>query len=157
MRILGIDPGKSGGLAWVDDSGWARAIPMPATEGDIFNAIADTRREMPNHAFIEHVHSMPKQGVVSSFNFGAGYGGLRMALIAAGIPFTAIAPTTWQREFGLPTLAKAGSPTAKKNAHKARALEMFPVIEITHATAAALLIAEWGRRSLRGGLLKCQN
>jgi hypothetical protein len=68
-----------------------------------------------------------------------------MALIASGVPFEAVTPGKWQKEFGL--LAKKGeTKTAKKNRHKARAQELFPDLKITHATADALLIAEYGRR-----------
>jgi len=148
MTVIGIDPGKSGGIAAV---GWEKpvAYPMPATERDILDLLASLRElDAPGHptAIIERVASMPKQGVVSTFTFGQNYGSLRMALIAVGIPFDTVAPGTWQRPFNLPTLKSAGSGTMKKNAHKARAQELFPGVKITHAVADALLIAEYGYR-----------
>jgi hypothetical protein len=42
-----------------------------------------------------------------------------------------------------------------KNVSKARAQELFPALKITHATADALLIAEYGRRLNLG--LKAQD
>ena len=57
-----------------------------------------------------------------------------------------VSPGVWQREFNLPTIKAAGSSTKKKNEHKARAQELFPQFNMTHAIADALLIAEWGRR-----------
>ena len=145
--ILGIDPGKSGGLAVIWPCG-AEVHKMPDTERDLWDCI---RELVPNggRAYIEKVHAMPGQGVTSMFSFGQNYGMLRAFLVAHGIPFETVTPAKWQREFALPSLKAAGSPSAKKNAHKARAQELFPSLRITHAVADALLIAEWGRRLVR--------
>ncbi len=143
MLILGIDPGKSGGLAWLSTGAAAAASKMPATERDLWGSIAASARHF---AYIEKVGAMPGQGVTSMFSFGQNYGMLRAFLIAAAIPFETVTPAVWQREFKLPTVKNAGSKVAKKNAHKARAQELFPTLKITHAIADALLIAEWGRR-----------
>lgn len=149
--ILGIDPGKSGGLAilWPDRS---EAHKMPATERDLWDLIdgsllARDPLGSPCRAYIEKVGAMPGQGVTSMFSFGQNYGMLRGMLIAAEIPFETVTPAKWQREFSLPTLKTCGgSTTVKKNAHKAKAQEMWPALKITHATADSLLIAEYGRR-----------
>jgi len=146
--VLGVDPGKSGGMAWVGCGVGARK--MPDTERDVWEFFQ--RGAFGEHfALIEKVHAMPGQGVTSMFNFGVSYGQLRMALIAASIPFETVSPAKWQRSFGLPTLKDAGSGTAKKNAHKAKAQELFPSLRVTHAIADALLIAEYGRRTRAGG------
>jgi len=82
---------------------------------------------------------MPGQGVASSFKFGQGYGSLEMALTAAGIPFERVTPQKWQKALGCLT-------KGQKNVSKRKAQELFPTMKVTHATADALLIAEWGRR-----------
>lgn len=147
MIAIGIDPGASGGIARVGP-GESFATRMPGTEADIWEQFRG-RDVRCYHAFIEQVHAMPGQGVSSTFKFGASYGALRMALVAAGIPFEAVSPGKWQREFGLVfTKAMGLSPTEKKRRHKARAQELFPAIKVTLATCDALLIAEWGRRQL---------
>lgn len=151
VRILGIDPGKSGGIAWLDG-----AQKMPATERDLWN-LFHYGGFGQHFAYIEKVHAMPGDGErhtggSRAFNFGMNYGMLRMALIAASIPFETVTPAKWQREFKLPTLKQAGTPVKKKNAHKARAQELFPSLTITHAVADALLIAEFGRRRRKEGV-----
>jgi hypothetical protein len=78
-------------------------------------------------------------GVVSAFTFGNGYGHLEMALTAAGIPFERVRPQAWQKAMGC--MSKGD-----KNVTKAKAQELFPHLKITHATADACLIAEYGRR-----------
>lgn len=145
--IIGIDPGQSGGIAWIDEHGKPCVEKMPETLADIwdlissftFNAGFDRIRPVCK-AYLEQVHSMPGQGVASSFKFGQGYGGLEMALIAAGIPFERVTPQKWQKALGCLT-------GGNKNVSKAKAQELFPSIKFTHATADAMLIAEYGRRA----------
>ena len=91
-------------------------------------------------AMIEKVHSMPKQGVKSSFTFGQGYGFLLGCLTALEIPFEYVTPQKWQRYLGC--LSKGD-----KNVTKQKAQELFPHLEITHATADALLIGEYLKRT----------
>jgi len=148
MRYLGIDPGKSGGIAYVDDAGKYDAWPIPATERDtldIFDEFQLDDDAIGLRALIEKVASRPGQGVASMFAFGRNYGMLRAFLVASFIPFEAVPPGTWQKEFGL--IDPAATRTVKKNKHKARAQELFPGMKITHAIADALLIAEYCKRT----------
>jgi len=148
FAVMGIDPGAGGGYAVVNDDDMACAYTAPATESDLWHEIRSWVGVKA--AFIEQVHAMPGQGVTSMFTFGQNYGALRMALIAASMPFETVTPAKWQRMFSLPTLkACGGSSTKKKNAHKARAQELFPGLKVTHATADALLIAEYGLRTMK--------
>lgn len=139
MNIMGVDPGASGGITIIDPEGHViDCIKMPDTDADLcqlFRIVAATIRL----AFIEAVHSMPGQGVASSFKFGANYGGLRMALMAHAIPMESVQPRTWQKEMKCLT-------GGDKNVSKRRAQELFPALTITHAIADSLLIAEYGRR-----------
>jgi hypothetical protein len=151
--IIGIDPGASGGIAWHDGER-ARVVKMPATLQDLWVLVDNIRqdnlqcpawdsfRRHPNpetKAYLEQVHSMPGQGVASSFKFGNGFGHLEMALTAAGIPFVRVSPQKWQGALGCRT-------RGDKNVSKSRAQELFPDLKPTHATADALLIMEYGRR-----------
>lgn len=142
-RIIGIDPGASGGIACFEYGGGFSVVKMPETERDVWEhlvslAFKDEER-LGMFAVLEQVHSMPRQGVASSFKFGANYGMLRAFLIAADIPFETVTPAKWQRELGCLS-------HGDKNVTKKRAQELFPIKKITHATADALLIAEYGRR-----------
>ena len=72
--------------------------------------ICETLREWYDHylvedirgpsAMIEQVHSMPKQGVASSFKFGRHYGFLLGVLTALGIPYQTVTPQKWQKAMG---------------------------------------------------------
>lgn len=114
---------------------------MPDTLQDLWELIENITGALPHRckAYLEQVHSMPGQGVASSFKFGQGYGALEMALTAVGIAFERVTPQKWQKALGCLT-------KGDKNVSKRKAQELFPTMKVTHATADALLIAEWGRR-----------
>ena len=145
MTIIGIDPGKNGGIAVTGDYG-TYVNKMPETLQDLWDMIEEISigdghdsESSPCRAYIEQIHSSPQMGVVSAFTFGNGFGHLEMALTAAGIPFERVRPQVWQKALGCMT-------KGDKNVTKAKAQEMFPSLKVTHATADALLIAEYGKR-----------
>jgi len=141
--IIGIDPGKSGAIAIYHPlKNRTDATPvLHLTPADIAHYLSYYKEERDNIiCYIEKVHSMPKQGVVSSFTFGQNFGTYIGILTALKIPFTYVAPGVWQRVMGC--LSKGD-----KNVTKRKAQELFPSLTITHATADALLIAEYGRRT----------
>ena len=155
MRVyIGIDPGQSGGLVAITAEE-VMATPMPSTERDVWDWISQyeedwaAARITPAVAVIEKVHSFPGQGVVSTFKFGMGYGGLRMALIASSIPFEEVTPRTWQKALSIPPKKKTESNSQWKNRLKQKAQQLFPEVKVTLKTADALLIAEFCRRSKR--------
>jgi hypothetical protein len=152
--FLGIDPGIKGGLAVVHERGYVLELTkMPQTERDVWEWVS-MASHISSYAMIENVHSMPEQGIVGAFTFGRGYGGLRMGLIAAGIPFEEITPQSWVKGIGITKRnSKTESKTVWKNRLKARAQQLFPGIKITLFTSDAILIAEYCRRR-HLGLLK---
>ena len=144
MIYIGIDPGASGAIAWLGPSGPAVEPLKTCTDQDIVEILRGitTAADGDVVAMIENVHAFPGQGVKSVWNFSGSYHGLLMALVAAGVPFDRVTPQTWQR--GMKCMSKGD-----KNVTKRRAQELFPGLKIIHATADALLIAEWCRRTWR--------
>lgn len=138
--ILGIDPGKTGGISFISNiHPFAIAHKVSnLTPRDIVDLLM-SRDPTSAKCYIERVHSMPGQGVRSMFTFGQNFGTYIGILTALKIPFTYVSPGTWQRVMGC--LSKGD-----KNVTKRKAQELFPSLTITHATADALLIAEYGRR-----------
>lgn len=137
-RYIGVDPGKGGGIACIHADGTVElAVKMPETERDILDTLLACC--VGAQAVIEFVRSSPQMGVTSAFSFGRGYGGLRMALVAACIPFDEVVPRRWQGVMGCLT-------KGDKNVSKRKAQELFPTVKVTHALADALLLAEYARR-----------
>lgn len=144
MLIIGIDPGQNGAAVLMSSDG----SPLDevrfsiSTEFDIAMAL----KEWPSFyncetfAYLEKVHSMPGQGVASSFKFGKNFGFLIGCLTSLLIPFEYVTPQKWQKE--LSCMSKGD-----KNVTKQKAQQLFPKIAITHSNADALLIAEYGRRA----------
>jgi hypothetical protein len=176
---MGVDPGKSGGVVIIWDQDNIDPYPMPTTEWDIWVLFDNLLDVNMMKAMIERVHSMPNQGVASSFTFGVGYGGLRMALTAARISFEEVSPKTWQKGLAiLPrkkhtksrkvknrkgkwVIQKYGGETDTqwKNRLRAKAQQLFPELPVWSRTKGeqkavcdALLIAEYCRRKDQGKL-----
>lgn len=141
---IGVDPGKSGGVAFIRGTE-RRAVKMPAVDHDLWDLLVGND---PATVVIEKVASSPQMGVKSAFTFGQSAGLIRGVCIAAGLQMEYVAPSRWQRYFGL--ITKGGKigrdSTAKKNRNKSKARELFPELKITHAIADALLLAEYGKR-----------
>lgn len=139
--FIGLDPGKNGGVGVITPSG-SYAIKMPETEKDLLQELVVIANGAVGGimAVLETVHSSPQMGVKSAFTFGQGYGGLRMALLAAGIPFENVTPQKWQKALGCLT-------GGDKNKSKTRAQQLFPDVKCTHSVSDALLLAEYCRRT----------
>lgn len=139
---IGIDPGKSGGIAALYPDGQVHlTAKLSETEKDIAEVLKNFDSSFTHwpSALLERVHAMPKQGVSSSFTFGRCYGFLRGLLIALEIPFDEVTPQAWQKSLRCMT-------KGNKNVSKQKAQQLFPKIKVTHAIADALLIAEYLRR-----------
>jgi crossover junction endodeoxyribonuclease RuvC len=181
MIVIGIDPGKSGGFAVLFAGQDVSTHKMPATYPEIWDLLKQITlpTAMANAiAYMEIVHAMPGEGVSSVETFLKNVGHLEMACYGLGIPLHRVAPATWQKGLGVPTIGAGARPVQnsdygetdaefktrrkvwqaarntgrrdKKNALKQIAQERFPYVSVTLATCDALLIADYGRRMRRG-------
>lgn len=153
MRWIGIDPGLTGALAVVEDPGVLKDVcPMPSMSGRVvpvvLKQILETWSEDTEQllVLIEDVHSMPGQGVASTFKFGQAYGTAIGVVGAMGLPMDFVTPQKWKRLFTL---------TGKdKDASRAKATELWPSMrqhwsrKSDNGMSDAALIAEYGRRTL---------
>ena len=116
MRVLGVDPGITGGLAIVEIiDGAAPAlvecidIPVVGTGAKERVDVAAIRNFIDRHkpirgALIERAQAMPKQGASSGFKYGRAVGAIEAAIALSGIPVDhrravdveTILATTWQ-------------------------------------------------------------
>lgn len=145
-RVIGLDPGKSGGIAVVEELR-TLTFKIPEDDGELFEIL---RGFPPSVVVLEQVGAVPGMPSVSSFTFGSEFGRLRMAAKAAGHEVHLVRPQKWKAAFGLIMYGKSlgRNDTEKKNADKIKAQELFPLIKVTHATADALLLARYGERYL---------
>ena len=91
-------------------------------------------------AVIEKVHSMPGQGVASTFKFGMNYGQWIGILTALQIPYEMITPQKWMKHYG----SMPKDKNERKYYIKAMAKALYPKSgRITLATSDAILIAHY--------------
>jgi crossover junction endodeoxyribonuclease RuvC len=153
---LGVDPGLNGAVAVMRGSS-VRTWDMPTMRAVVnrkAKRLLDLRRlvdmvagiaalEEPRVAIVENVHSMPKQGVVSSFTFGGVSEAAKTALVAARIPIHLVSPAVWKRAMRL---------SRDKDASRQRASQLFPSCSAQWARkkddgrAEAALLAWYGSR-----------
>lgn len=145
-RILAIDPGASGGIAWVMADDNLTAAPMPKTEGDAVDLLNAAIAQGCNVAYVEEVGGYCGAAMPGSamFNFGRNFGFILGVLAARGIRVELVKPQKWQKHFGLGTVKESGGKTPWKNKLKQKAQQLFPHLDITLKTADALLILEYG-------------
>lgn len=150
MVYIGIDPGKNGGIAWIKDSGKAEAERLNIDSLATLLRVITAQNAIPSICYVERVHSMPKQGVVSTWSFAMNYGFILGTLRAVGIPSEVVQPAVWKRAMGV---------TADKRTSIRRCKELFPDIDLKATArcrkdhdgmAEALLIAEYGRMQNAG-------
>ena len=147
--LVGIDPGKNGGIAWQFADGLAAAEKMPATELDVVEMLRDLSSDSEKRvAYIEKVGGFiagrPAPGS-AMFNFGKNYGVLIGALLLLKFKIVEITPQNWQKRLSI--ALEKGSTTDRKNFLKSAAQKLNPELKITLATADALLVLEAGRRA----------
>lgn len=160
MIIIGIDPGLTGAVFFIENDGPLVAdtptIVMAKSSGkgkktdylpaDMAKLLRDYA-PLNCHVFIEKVGAMPGQGVTSMFGFGKGYGLWIGILAALEIPYTFVTPQAWKKVMM--------SGMADKDAARLRAQELWPSKSHLFARkkdigrADAALIAEYGRRTMK--------
>lgn len=149
---MGIDPGDKGGIACIRGS-QIKCIPMPGRSmqesgNELINCIQVITEGRQNViCVLEQAQSMPGQGIVSTFNYGVGYGILRGILISLNISTKMVASTPWKRKMGL--LVKK-LPGESKSEHKKRCKEK--AIKYVTGRWPGLSLIPHGRRVPHDGM-----
>ncbi len=152
--IIGIDPGRNGGIVGLTNGKVNTIDKMPLKPADIWGYFIDVlgipmMKERNNiYVFIESVHSMPTDGVKSAFSFGQHLGWLDMLLAYYDLHTERVLPRTWQESFSIPTrktskLSKYDHKKYIKNLAKVH-IPNHQEEKITMATCDAYLIAVYG-------------
>ena len=132
MLVIGIDPGISGSICFLNDGEILEVIEMPTmTDGkknkkqvngsQVYNELIKRIKGFEKNQIrvvIEHVSAMPGQGVTSMFNFGQSFGILKGICTAMQLPMFFVRPNKWKKYFNL--------LNSQKDASRTRAIEIFP-------------------------------
>lgn len=99
--VIGIDPGKTGGMAAISHAGSVIVTPVFVAGKDLDGPrIADwiwNYVKLGGILCIEKVHSMPQEGSSSSFTFGKGVGVFYGIAAAMLIPLYEVTPQAWKK------------------------------------------------------------
>ena len=132
MLIIGIDPGITGSICFLEDGKIIDVVEMPnMPEGkknkkqvngaQVFNEISlkiKNKKKEDIKVVIEQVSAMPGQGVTSMFNFGQSFGILKGICSAMQLPMYFVRPAKWKKYFNL--------INSEKDASRTKAIEIFP-------------------------------
>ena len=148
--ILAIDPGASGGLAWMDEYGVIHAVPMP-DEGMTaqIDQIRAIHAQTPiGQAILEKTGGyMPGNSGPAAACFARHCGQLEAALYCLGIPTEQVAPQKWQKALGTWPSDKQERKRSIRDAMQRR----YPHLAVTLKTADALAILTWRRNNALTG------
>lgn len=159
--VVGVDPGKSGGVAWITPQRVITAVHTPEGEEGLNELVASIEENAEDligvdaFCFIEMVHSMPQQSSVATFSFGQTFGMARQAFSI--FPREFVRPQAWMKGLQIVPRKKTESKLQYKERLRVKARQLFPKLDCWNqskgfqlAVCDALLIMEYGRRKLLG-------
>ena len=130
MKIIGIDPGLSGAIAFFENKKVINIYEMPVmSEGkknkrqinsaQLVKILRDNIQANDEvSVVVEQVNAMPGQGVTSMFNFGQSFGAIKGVRAALNLPIFFVRPSKWKKHFELINSSKDSSRT--------KVIEMYP-------------------------------
>ncbi|MBQ9211121.1 MAG: hypothetical protein IJ153_05410 [Clostridia bacterium] len=146
--FIGIDPGKSGAIAVITEE--RKILELATFSKEAYLKIIGLYSRLDCVCCLEHVASMPGQGVASTFCFGENFGWIQGALEANGCSYQLVRPRVWKKDFSLNDSKQLSTEACRR---------LFPDVgDRLHKTpkskkdddglAEALLMAEYARRRL---------
>lgn len=145
MIYIGIDPGNDGGIGVINTIS-ERTEAIPYSDDALIRELFQVGRQ---RVIVEEVHSMPKQGVKSTFAFGVNYGRILGILKALKVSYETVSPRVWKKEFGCTSDKKTSIDVCHS---------LFPLVDLKRTEkckkdhdgmAEAMLLAEYARRHMK--------
>jgi len=142
MKIIAIDPGASGGIAWTDGVE-THCTAMPDTLGDLVSQLRILSAAGYQRCYLEQVVGfIPGGGAGAMFKFGQSFGQIQGVLQAMSFSVVEVRPAKWQK--ALSCGEKKAHGKGWKNHLKGIAQGLYPHCDVTLKTADALLILQYG-------------
>ena len=148
MITIGIDPGRSGGIVFVNGDTIIEMYKCPKTIEEMAEILEPYRMTWENTtpitAYIEQVHAFPTDARSSAFKFGTNYGIWQGLLAANKIETKFIAPQVWMKSLGLPKDKVSRKKEIKIIAQRVIDKQDLLKKKVTLHTADAVLIGMFG-------------
>ena len=152
IKYIGIDPGKSGGLAVIDEGGIMVAYKCPEK---VFDMSVLFRLAVGNTApdnvklLMERVWARPSNATRAAFTYGVNYGQWLGIAASHEIKMYTTLPNNWIKWVGCP---KALPVKERKHWLRDKAKELYPdVKKVTLSTSDAILICHYARKEYFNG------
>lgn len=168
--FLGVDPGVSGAWAVVNEES---TVLMAGLWQDYDVLVRELKNGLkPALTALEKCHSMPRQGVASTFTFGENIGFWKGLLTALDVQYVEVTPGKWQKTIldflptkELPAKEEDLKECSNRLARNRRTLKnsivefvkrRFPsskaylLLQKHQGIADAICMAEYARKSLNG-------
>lgn len=152
-KLLAIDPGWNGAMAVFDSGFLLRTHRCQPTSTETYELVRKDLLES-NLAVLEWVHSMPGQGVASTFKFGYNYGMWHGILASARKETMLVSPQMWQKQWdNVPKVKKDRKNFFKQIAREVADMALdeginkkanwFEKVKVTNYNADAICIGQW--------------
>jgi hypothetical protein len=143
QKLLAIDPGAKGGLAWTDGLETS-CCNMPETLGDIVEKLRELSAAGIRVAYLEQVVGfIPMASPAAMFSFGQNFGQVQGALAALNFRVIEVRPAKWQKELSLGNKSDWCDKKQWKTHLKNTSQKLYPLLKINLSTADALLILRY--------------
>jgi len=147
-KIIAIDPGINGGIAWIDDD-IVQAIPMPegmTSQADLLKEIVTLMYPLtrPIIGIIEKTGTYkPGNSGIAAVTFARHCGNLEAILyMLPDVSTSQVSPQIWQKLLG--SLPK--EKLDRKREIKEKMARLYPHLTVTLKTSDALGILTWASR-----------
>jgi len=148
MITIGIDPGKGGGIVFINGDKIIEMYKCPNTIQDMAELLEPYKVSWDSNidviAYIEQVHAFPTDGRSSAFKFGVNYGIWQGLLGANRIETRFIAPQVWMKSLELPKSKLERKRKIKSIAQKVIDNQKVLKKKVTLNTSDAVLIGMYG-------------
>ena len=146
--ILGIDPGKSGGISVCKRGLIVEFHKYPKTIREVYYILHEITNNWSGQiiAYLEQVHAFPTDARSSAFKFGTNYGIWQGLLEGFQIECKFVAPQVWMKPLGLPKDKKERKNKIKALAQNVIDKQNVPMDKkrVTLNTSDAILISMYG-------------
>ena len=148
MITIGIDPGKGGGIAFINKDQIIEMYKCPNTIPEMAELLEPYKLSWDSNikvtAYIEQVHAFPTDGRSSAFKFGVNYGIWQGLLGANKIETKFIAPQVWMKSLELPKNKVERKREIKRVAQAVIDAQGHLNKKVTLHTSDAILIGMYG-------------
>lgn len=158
--IIGIDPGRNGGLAVYIPGQKTRVAKMPKDITDLLDFFAYYVENYEPIVFLEKLSIRPddiiaqggeRAGMGKIYRIQklmANYEQLKALIETAGIPYVLVHAMTWQTKLRLRVRGTKEDKGERKRRYEQAAAALYPDVKVTLWNADALLIMHFGRYAL---------